>query len=113
LATMDINLQKHIQEHLPEYVEDLKTLCRQPSVTAQYYGVTDYAQMELSFVDVVSKTEKGVYGKKPLMTSGLARSGPMYYISGGLGLPIASSGVAFPDDKIHAAAIIEEFSKDE
>ena len=86
--------------------------------------------MESSFVDIVSKTAKDVYGKEALITPGLAGSGPMYYISEGLGLPIASSGVAFPDDKIHApnenvrveyflkgilhaAAIIDEFSKDE
>jgi len=31
---MDAALQRHIEDHLQEYVEDLKRLCRQPSVAA-------------------------------------------------------------------------------
>jgi len=33
-GTMDAALQRHIEDHLQEYVEDLKRLCRQPSVAA-------------------------------------------------------------------------------
>ena len=58
----------------------------------------------------------------------MAGSGPMHCVSEGLRVPIASSGIGFPDDKmhapnenaridyflkgiLHAAAILEEFGK--
>ena len=85
--------------------------------------------MDSPFVRLVSETARQVYDKEPLLTPGLAGSGPMYYIAEGLGLPVASSGVSFPDDKIHApnenvridyflkgilhaAAILDEYGKD-
>ncbi len=36
---MDAAVRKHIEVHLPEYMEDLKRLCVQPSVAAQNDGV--------------------------------------------------------------------------
>ena len=85
--------------------------------------------MDSPFVRLVSETARQVYDKEPLLTPGLAGSGPMYYIAEGLGLPVASSGVSFPDDKIHApnenvridyflkgilhaAAILDEYGRD-
>ena len=67
--------------------------------------------------------------RAPVHAPSLAGSGPMYYMAEGLGLPVASSGVSFPDDKIHApnenvridyflkgilhaAAILDEYGKD-
>ena len=42
---MDKALQRHIEEHLPEYIEDLKRLCRQPSVAAQNDGIKECASL--------------------------------------------------------------------
>jgi len=84
--------------------------------------------MDSPFVQLVVGTARDVYGKEPVITPGLAGSGPMYPICEGLGLPVASSGVSFPDDRIHApnenihieyfhkgifhaAAILEEFGR--
>lgn len=36
---MDAAVRKHIEVHLPEYLEDLKRLCAQSSVAAQNDGV--------------------------------------------------------------------------
>ncbi len=36
---MDAAVRKHIEDHLPKYLEDLKRLCAQPSVAAQNDGV--------------------------------------------------------------------------
>ena len=83
--------------------------------------------MDSPFVKMVSSTARDVYGKEPVLVPTMAGSGPMHCISD-LGLPIASSGIGFPDDKIHApnenaridyfhkgilhaAAILEEFGK--
>ena len=84
--------------------------------------------MDAPFVKLVSETARDVYGKEPIIVPTMAGSGPMHCISEGLDLPIASSGVGFPDDKIHApnenvridyllkgvlhaAAILDEFGK--
>ena len=42
---MDAAIQRYIEDHLPEYLDDLKRLCRQPSVAAQNYGVQECAQL--------------------------------------------------------------------
>ncbi len=84
--------------------------------------------MDSPFVALVSATARDVYGKEPVIVPTMAGSGPMYCMSEGLGLPIASSGVGSPEDKIHApnenvtihnylkgilhaAAILDEFGK--
>lgn len=84
--------------------------------------------MDSPFVKLVSSAARDVYGKEPVIVPTMAGSGPMRCISQGLGLPIASSGIGFPDDKIHApnenaridyfhkgilhaAAILEEFGR--
>ena len=84
--------------------------------------------MDSPFIKLVSATARDVYGKEPLLVPTMTGSGPMYCISQGLGLPVASSGIGFPDDKIHApnenaridyflkgilhaAAILNEFGK--
>ena len=58
--------------------------------------------MDAPFVKLVSATAQDVYGKEPVIVPTLAGSGPMHCVSEGLGMPIASSGIGFPDDKIHA-----------
>ena len=84
--------------------------------------------MDSPFVKLVSETARDVYGKEPVLVPTMAGSGPMYCISAGLEVPIASSGIGFPDDKmhapnenaridyflkgiLHAAAILDEFGK--
>ena len=84
--------------------------------------------MDSPFVKLVSKTARDVYGQEPIIVPTMAGSGPMYCMSEGLGLPIASSGTGSPGDKIHApnentrvdlflkgimhaAAILDEFGK--
>ena len=42
---MDAQLKAYIESHLPEYIEDLKRLCRQPSVAAQNRGLQECAQL--------------------------------------------------------------------
>ena len=42
---MDAAIRKHIEDHLPEYLEDLKRLCAQPSVAAQNDGVQECADL--------------------------------------------------------------------
>src|SRR3989304_2421672 len=42
---MDTAIQRYIEDHLPEYLEDLKRLCRQPSVAAQNLGVLECAHL--------------------------------------------------------------------
>lgn len=85
--------------------------------------------MDSPFVRLVSRTARDVYGKEPLLVPNLAGSGPMHCVSEGLRIPIASSGISFPDEKIHApnenarvdyflkgilhaAAILEAFGKE-
>ncbi len=84
--------------------------------------------MDSPFVKLVSDTARDVYGKEPMMVPTMAGSGPMHCVSEGLQVPIASSGIGFPDDKmhapnenaridyflkgiLHAAAILEAFGK--
>ena len=70
--------------------------------------------MDSPFVKLVSDTAREVYRMEPVIVPSLGGSGPMYCISKGLGLPIASSGIGFPDDKIHSPnenARIEYFLK--
>ena len=58
--------------------------------------------MDSPFVKLVTDTARDVYGKEPVLVPNMAGSGPMHCISQDLGMPIASSGIGFPDDKIHA-----------
>ncbi|MEE8442793.1 MAG: M20/M25/M40 family metallo-hydrolase [Dehalococcoidia bacterium] len=84
--------------------------------------------MDSPFVKLVTNTARDVYGKEPVIVPTMAGSGPMHCISQGLGLPVASSGIGAPDDKVHApnenaridyilkgilhaAAILDEFGK--
>ncbi len=84
--------------------------------------------MDSPFVTLVKDTARDVYGKEPVMVPTMAGSGPMYIVSEELGMPIASSGISAPDEKLHApnenvrtdlflkgilhaAAILEEFGK--
>ena len=48
---MDAALQNYIEAHLPEYIEELKRLCRQPSVAAQDMGVQECAQLVKGMLD--------------------------------------------------------------
>jgi len=48
---MDAALQNYIEAHLPEYIEELKRLCRQPSVAAQDMGVLECAQLVKGMLD--------------------------------------------------------------
>ena len=85
--------------------------------------------MDSPFVRLVTEAARDVYGREPIMVPTMAGSGPMYCMSEGLGLPIASSGVGSPEDKIHApnentridlflkgilhaAAILDEFGRE-
>ena len=58
--------------------------------------------MDAPFVKLVTETARYVYGKEPAIVPNMPGSGPMAFISDELKLPIASSGVSYPDDKIHA-----------
>ena len=58
--------------------------------------------MDSPFVKLVSATARDIYCRDPLILPNLAGSGPMFCVSERLKLPIASSGVSNPDDKIHA-----------
>ncbi|MDP3061937.1 MAG: M20/M25/M40 family metallo-hydrolase [Chloroflexota bacterium] len=58
--------------------------------------------MDSPFVGLVRETARDVYGVEPLLVPNMAGSGPMYLFSHGLGLPIASAGVDYPDNHIHA-----------
>ena len=85
--------------------------------------------MDAPFVKLVTDAARDVYGKEPAMVPNMPGSGPMAFISDELKLPIASSGVSYPDDKIHApnentridyflkgvlhaAAILDEFGRE-
>ena len=85
--------------------------------------------MDSPFVRLVTEAARDVYGREPTMVPTMAGSGPMYCMAEGLGLPMASSGVGSPEDKIHApnentridlflkgilhaAAILDEFGRE-
>jgi acetylornithine deacetylase/succinyl-diaminopimelate desuccinylase-like protein len=99
-----------------------------PVISADGEGPSRTA-MDSPFVKLVSDTARDVYGKEPMMVPTMAGSGPMHCVSEGLRVPIASSGIGFPDDKmhapnenaridyflkgiLHAAAILEAFGKE-
>ncbi len=54
------------------------------------------------FVKLVSKAAEEVYGSKPIIVLTSAGSGPMFPFINILGLPVASSGVGYPDSRAHA-----------
>jgi len=85
--------------------------------------------MDTPFVRMVRATARDVYGREPFIVPNMAGSGPMYCLAEGLNMPTASSGVSYPDEKIHApnenvrvdyflkgilhaAAILDEFGKE-
>jgi acetylornithine deacetylase/succinyl-diaminopimelate desuccinylase-like protein len=86
--------------------------------------------MDSQFVSLVTETARDVYQREPILVPTMAGSGPMHSISQGLGVPIASSGISFPDEKLHApnenarvdyflkgilhaAAILDQFGRNE
>ena len=57
------------------------------------------------FVRLVRAAAQAVYQKEPVVMPTMAATGPMYLFasaSAGLGLPVASAGVAYPDCRMHA-----------
>ena len=53
---LDAKLKAYIEGHLPEYIEELKRLCRQPSVAAQSNGVLECAQLTKEMLEEVGLT---------------------------------------------------------
>ena len=101
-----------------------------PDVTVNFWDgeAPSRTAMDSPFVRLVSDTSRDVYGKEPILVPTMAGSGPMHCVSDALRIPIASSGIGFPDDKmhapnenaridyllkgvLHAAAILEAFGK--
>ncbi len=58
--------------------------------------------MDSPFVALVRDTARDVYGVEPLLVPNMGGSGPMHVFTHGLRLPVASAGVDYPDNHIHA-----------
>ena len=58
--------------------------------------------LDAPFVRLVAETARTVYGAEPVIVPNMAGSGPMYSFTDTLGMPVASSGVEYPDCRAHA-----------
>ena len=58
--------------------------------------------MDSAWVNLVKRTAEDVYGRVPSMVPSMAGSGPMYSVTNTLGIPVASSGIDYPDNRLHA-----------
>jgi acetylornithine deacetylase/succinyl-diaminopimelate desuccinylase-like protein len=58
--------------------------------------------MDSPWVALVRETAQEVYGLEPVIVPTMAGSGPMYSFSETLGLPVVTSGIGHPEDRIHA-----------
>ena len=58
--------------------------------------------LDSPFVRIVSEAAREVYGSEPIVKPSMTGSGPMFAFTETLDLPVASSGVSYPDSRDHA-----------
>jgi len=58
--------------------------------------------MSSPWVRVMREAARDVYGLEPVVIPNMAGSGPMYCFTDILGLPVATSGVGYPECRMHA-----------
>lgn len=62
---MDIELKNYIESHLPEYLEDLKKLCRQPSVAAQNWGIEECSKLTSQMLEEAGLSTRIMFSSEP------------------------------------------------
>ena len=58
--------------------------------------------LDSPFVKIVSDSARYTYGAEPIIKPSMTGSGPMFSFTEILGIPVASSGVSYPDSRPHA-----------
>ncbi|MDO8491537.1 MAG: M20/M25/M40 family metallo-hydrolase [Dehalococcoidia bacterium] len=58
--------------------------------------------LDSPFVSLVGDAARDVYKMEPVVVPTSAGTGPMFAFTDVLGLPVASSGVSYPDSRVHA-----------
>ncbi|MCX6023374.1 MAG: M20/M25/M40 family metallo-hydrolase [Chloroflexi bacterium] len=58
--------------------------------------------MDAPFVALTASTAREVFGTEPVLMPSMAATGPMAQVIETLGVPVADSGVGYPDNRIHA-----------
>ena len=58
--------------------------------------------LEDPFVNLVASTAETVYGSKPYIQPSMTGTGPQYPVQHILGVPVASCGIDYPGNRIHA-----------
>ena len=54
------------------------------------------------FVSLVAKSAESVYGSKPYIQPSMTGTGPQHSVQHILGVPVASCGIDYPGNRIHA-----------
>jgi len=58
--------------------------------------------LDSAFVRLVTEAAREAYGTEPIVKPSMTGSGPMFSFTSGLGLPVGSCGVSYPDSRPHA-----------
>ncbi|MBI2872598.1 MAG: M20/M25/M40 family metallo-hydrolase [Chloroflexi bacterium] len=85
-------LRVHLEEHGFQDVEVMALEGEAPARTP----------MDSPWVALVTNAARTVYGKEPVIIPTMPGTGPMHPFVKVLGLPVASSGIGYPDNRIHA-----------
>lgn len=90
------DIKKKLEDHLRREGFD--------SINVIEHGSTYPArtQIDSPWAKLVQQSAESVYGKAATLLPGIAGSGPMYPFTDILGIPTITTGVGYPDNRIHA-----------
>ncbi|MFA4836629.1 MAG: M20/M25/M40 family metallo-hydrolase [Dehalococcoidia bacterium] len=72
------------------------------TVSAEHGERPARTPLDSPFVKHLSEAAREVYGCEPIIKPNMTGSGPMFFFTDTLGLPVASTGVAYSDSRPHA-----------
>ena len=106
-ATAKLDFRLVPDQRPDDIIEKLKEHLREQgfgdiSVTAAEGERPARTPLESPFVKIVCDAAREVYGSEPILKPSMTGSGPMFFFTDILGMPVASSGVCNPDSRPHA-----------
>ena len=106
-ATAKIDFRLVPDQRAQDVLEKLKAHLKDrgfDDIQVRYLGGEDPARtpMDAPWVKLVQDAARKVYGQEPVLVPNMAGSGPMHLFTDDLKLSVASAGIDYPDNHIHA-----------